>query len=165
MRAITLRQPYASLIVAGLKTTETRDWEPHKAMWGTRIAIHAGLGFMGGGPETMGWLAEQYIWACRGGYCKHRGEWGCAKAVLPTRAVLCTVRLLRVETVDYQMGPHAVRYESGAVGTICPHGDYSAGRKIWVLDRMRVLEPPVPASGAQGLWNWTSPDAEGVLSK
>ena len=42
MKAITLHQPWASLIAAGAKTTETRSWPAPKADWGSVIAIHAG---------------------------------------------------------------------------------------------------------------------------
>ena len=41
--ALTVRQPYASLIAAGLKRYEFRDWLAPAALWRSRIAIHAGL--------------------------------------------------------------------------------------------------------------------------
>ena len=41
MRAITLHQPWASLIALGHKTTETRSWPAPKTLVGSRIAIHA----------------------------------------------------------------------------------------------------------------------------
>ena len=42
MKAITLWQPYASLLVAGRKPHETRSWPPPDSLLGARIAIHAG---------------------------------------------------------------------------------------------------------------------------
>ena len=36
MKAITLHQPWASLIACGLKTIETRDWPPPRAVGGER---------------------------------------------------------------------------------------------------------------------------------
>ena len=41
MKAISLHQPWASLIAVGIKTIETRSWAPPKALIGQRIAIHA----------------------------------------------------------------------------------------------------------------------------
>ena len=41
MKTISLWQPYASLIAAGVKTIETRGWAPPKRLMGQRIAIHA----------------------------------------------------------------------------------------------------------------------------
>ena len=42
MYAITLHQPWASLIALGLKTVETRSWPAPARLVGQRIAVHAG---------------------------------------------------------------------------------------------------------------------------
>lgn len=42
MKAITLYQPWASLIALGVKTIETRSWPAPGSLIGERIAIHAG---------------------------------------------------------------------------------------------------------------------------
>ena len=42
MRALTLYQPWATLIAELLKQFETRTWRPQDARVGERIAIHAG---------------------------------------------------------------------------------------------------------------------------
>ena len=44
MKALTLHQPWASLIACGAKRIETRSWPPPKSLIGKRIAIHAGIG-------------------------------------------------------------------------------------------------------------------------
>src|SRR4051812_38489229 len=41
MRALTLTQPWASLVVSGQKRIENRPWNPPTAMIGQRFAIHA----------------------------------------------------------------------------------------------------------------------------
>ena len=41
MKAITLWQPWASLIAARVKTSETRSWKPPQALLGERIALAA----------------------------------------------------------------------------------------------------------------------------
>ena len=41
MKALTIHQPWASLITARAKTIETRSWKPPRNMIGERIAIHA----------------------------------------------------------------------------------------------------------------------------
>src|ERR1700732_4369319 len=41
MKAISLWQPWASLIACGAKPYETRDWAPPESMIGQPIAIHA----------------------------------------------------------------------------------------------------------------------------
>ena len=40
MPAISLHQPWASLIAYGVKTIETRSWRPPTKFIGQRIAIH-----------------------------------------------------------------------------------------------------------------------------
>ena len=42
MYAITLHQPWASLIALGIKTVETRSWPAPDRLMGQTIAIHAG---------------------------------------------------------------------------------------------------------------------------
>lgn len=41
MKALTVRQPWASLIVAGLKDVENRSWRAPEWIVGERIAIHS----------------------------------------------------------------------------------------------------------------------------
>src|SRR5688500_9634413 len=41
MKALTLWQPWASLVAVGVKTIETRSWPAPNSLNGERIAIHA----------------------------------------------------------------------------------------------------------------------------
>lgn len=42
VKAISIWQPHASLIICGSKPFETRSWPAHRNLIGKRIAIHAG---------------------------------------------------------------------------------------------------------------------------
>jgi hypothetical protein len=42
-RALSVRQPYAALIVSGWKDVENRTWTPPSSLIGARIVIHASL--------------------------------------------------------------------------------------------------------------------------
>ena len=42
MKALTIWQPWASLIAMGAKPYEFRGWKPPKSLIGQRLAIHAG---------------------------------------------------------------------------------------------------------------------------
>lgn len=42
MYALTVKQPFASAIIAGAKSLENRSWRPPARILGERIAIHAG---------------------------------------------------------------------------------------------------------------------------
>ena len=35
-----------------------------------------------------------------------------------------------------------------------PYGDFTATRWLWFLEDIEKLDPPVPAIGHQGFWNW-----------
>lgn len=50
MKALTVKQPWASLIASGIKGVENRSWKVPKSIQGQRIAIHAGKGFDADGP-------------------------------------------------------------------------------------------------------------------
>ncbi|MGH9649939.1 MAG: hypothetical protein ACRD3I_05655, partial [Terriglobales bacterium] len=52
MKALTMWQPWASLIAAGLKDVENRPWAPPGKYIGQRIALHAGLKY-----EAVQWAA------------------------------------------------------------------------------------------------------------
>lgn len=41
MYALTIKQPWASLIIEGTKRIENRTWKPKDSILGSRIAIHA----------------------------------------------------------------------------------------------------------------------------
>lgn len=43
MKALTIWQPFAELIVCGRKRVENRSWQPRAALIGERVAIHSGL--------------------------------------------------------------------------------------------------------------------------
>lgn len=55
---ITLKQPWAALVCAGLKTIETRTHGRFRNLVGQRIAIHAGKGHDHHGPKTTLELAR-----------------------------------------------------------------------------------------------------------
>ena len=54
MRALTLHQPWAQLMVWGLKNIETRSWAAPRNLVGQRMAIHAGKRE----PRPTGWNIE-----------------------------------------------------------------------------------------------------------
>ena len=143
MRAITLWQPWASFIAIGIKPFETRGWQPPRGLIGKRIAIHAAKRR----PPF-----EDRLWG--GKYVD--GE-------LPLGAIVCTARLAGA----YQCGRLTAEGRIAIIGGIydskslplntieCDEfGDYSEGRWAWWLTDIERLDPPIPASGKQGIWNW-----------
>lgn len=127
---ISLHQPWASAIFAGLKHHETRHWAYKPHLEGQTIAIHAAqrIQIPGGGVaidalETAfgpGWYRE-----------------------LPRGAVLGTVKLSGCfETENHEPVSEADR----------ALGDWGDGRFAWRLTEIRPLTVPLPMKGRQGWW-------------
>lgn len=163
MKALTLTQPWATLIAIGAKRIETRSW------WtGYRgpLAIHAAKG-----PSTIGWMQLQHM--CRnvepfastlahlieGEHVAERLPLGCVVAIadLVDCVRIATSWTHRTETLPHTIGRHLddgtpVLWE--LTDQEIAFGDYTPGRFAWLLDNVRALPVPVPARGAQGLWDW-----------
>lgn len=150
MYALTIHQPWASLIAIGRKRFETRDWHPPKWLIGQRIAIHAAKK-----PVS----APDLRWAELLGFSE-----------LPLGAVVGTAVVAGVYQcgVFYNAGTHQghaiLEALEGSVSLpegYIPHdpfGDYSVGRWAWLLTEVEPLEPPVEVRGSQGLWKWEYKD-------
>ena len=53
MKALTLWQPWASLVIAGAKPYEFRSWSPPRWLIGQRIVIHAAARRLAYEPEPQ----------------------------------------------------------------------------------------------------------------
>ena len=85
--AITLHQPWASLIALGIKTVETRSWPAPARLVGRRIAVHAGKRLV----RRPGDAIEQELRACLG------DDW---RMIVPTGAVVATAVLAGMAQVE-----------------------------------------------------------------
>ena len=149
VNALTLHQPWASLIAHGVKTIETRSWSPPRSAIGRLLAIHAGKQVAR--PEslhadTLAAIVELY------------GEsW---RTEIPRGAVVAVVRLAGAYQVDEDSGDNVLvmvaPYSSRKFVKVDPHGDFEVGRWLWMLEEVRPHEL-VPAIGHQGLWRWEAP--------
>ena len=153
MKAITLHQPWASLIAHGVKSIETRSWAPPRSLIGQRIAIHAGRTREVSGklhPETLRAVLDLF-----------GNGWGDR---IPLGAIVATALLEDARQVGFQR--YAGRVLASSLShtgwvELDPYGDFSTGRWLWFLVDVEPCNPPVPAVGHQGLWNW-KPDGEGL---
>ena len=144
--ALTLHQPWATLIALGIKTIETRSWPPPRAVIGRRLAIHAGRTIdPNPGSAVLAALRAHY------------GQ-GWPGAIPKGAVVACvTVKAARQVAGADARRPRYVRTKEGPVLPVDPYGDFSVGRWLWLLDDVAPLEPPAPASGRQRIWYWTPP--------
>jgi len=132
MKAITLYQPWASLIAAGIKRYETRHWPPRSGQLteGEELAIHAGMRIVKPLPPYLEELIANLP----------------ETLPLPTGAVLCVCRF------EGTAFTYDVRDQVGDTERAC--GDWSFGRFAWELTVLRVFPHGIPTRGHQGIWNW-----------
>lgn len=166
MKALTIWQPWASLILVGAKPFEFRGWQPPRWLVGQRLAIHAGarpvrpkevraliLGLKGGfGLERPALIAEPAI------ALLERVERGLVEAKKPTLAreafrlplgaVIATATVGAPKRGDWcarELGLEVAGNDSDRGGT------FNWG---WPMMDVLPLLPPVEVSGAQGLWEF-----------
>jgi len=150
LKAITIHQPYASLIAVGCKTIETRSWV---TKYRGQLAIHASRKFTYGVIDVLCRLNQ--IWRETMKSLGIDYEKGFRISPLPHGAVIATCRLVDCILITELYAAELTDHER-------TFGDYTRGRFAWLLEDVRMLPKPVPAKGMQRLWNWTPP--EGVVS-
>lgn len=145
MKAITIWQPWAGALAAGIKENETRSW-PTK--YRGPIAIHSAM------------KAIQHTWSNL--YMNNEAREVISRrldlpeifdgpATFPMGCILATAEL-----VD------CIKITPEYIATLTPDelalGDYTLGRYAWKLENVKLLPEPIPAKGRQGLWNCDAPD-------
>ncbi len=130
MKAITLWQPWASLILYGFKRFETRGWEPPRSFIGQRIAIHAARRPFNPARDVDAATCQDMNRAL----ARHGLVW----SDLPRGAIVCTAVLANaVQAGRDEEAPDRF-------------GDYSEGRWVWHLVDILPVDPPVAFQGRQG---------------
>jgi hypothetical protein len=142
MKAISLLQPWASLIACKAKTCETRSWRP--AHLGP-LAIHASARF----PAEFRKLCDEWP------FCKY------VMRDLPLGAIVAVARLVKIETTD-RWRERYVPNADPRLDEECEFGDYGLGRYAWHLMDVIALPAPIPCKGSLSLWT-VPPDVEAQL--
>lgn len=151
MKALSLTQPWATLVAIGAKRIETRSW--YTAYRG-RLAIHAAKGFPGWANDICGREPFRSTLA-RAGYAPDN---------LPRGCVIATCRLTSMKRVA-GTGLYPMDWEwrqpDGGLVTYQPSenelafGDFSIGRWLWLFADIEPLSVPVTCRGELGLFNVT----------
>jgi activating signal cointegrator 1 len=161
MKALTLTQPWATLVAIGAKQIETRSWATNYC---GPLAIHAaaGLGPVGGNSGLNELVAQEPFWTVLGAA-------GCtfgrrAPTGLPFGAIVAVCELVCCTRITFAAGDARGWY--GVVGRDWSltdreraFGDYADGRYAWLLADIRALPTPIPAKGALRVWEWDAADA------
>lgn len=168
MKALTLTQPWATLIAIGAKQIETRSWTTR---YRGPLAIHAGkgLGPVGGSVGLWNRCAEPLFFRALEPYYRvthlRLGDppalIDCIDVTdLPLGAIVAVAELVDCWPITDEPRVRPIRHNDTWLSYHIPpeeperaFGDYSPGRYAWLLADVRPLAVPVPARGAQGLWD------------
>ena len=142
VKALTMTQPWASLVAIGENTIETRSWSTR---YRGPLAIHAAKGF----PADARALCRRQPYrevVARHGYASADDlPLGCVIAVAILEDVLAfdrsSLRGVRERARRGELPEHEADF-----------GDFSPGRFGFVLRDVRRLAVPVPVRGMLGLW-------------
>lgn len=164
MKAISLTQPFATLVALGQKKIETRSW---CTSFRGPLAIHAAKG-----------LADLKNEAGLMNLCRREpfrsvlvsaGYLG--TPALPRGAIVAVCTLLDCVPTQHPgivnepgkpwftgarkgVGQHYYEVPPPPDSNEFAFGDYSPGRFAWLLGDVRALPEPVPAKGHLGLWDY-----------
>lgn len=129
MKALSLWQPWASLMADGRKKIETRHWRPPAWLVGQSFAIHA----------------TKHVDSIFSRQC------GYDPLTIPRGCMVAIVRLDKFEkfTADFQREINL--YPEGM------YGDFAMGRFGWFCTLVEKLNPPIEARGFQSLFDWEQP--------
>lgn len=140
MKAISLWQPWATLVAIGAKQYETRHWS---TSYRGPLVIHAAKKW---DHELYSFtLMDPFARCLREGGYEVGGGYNAKGNGLPLGAFLCVVDLVeivRTEEVINFLSEQEIAF-----------GNYLPRRFAWKLENVRAFPEPVEARGYQGLWN------------
>ena len=145
MKAITIWQPYATLIVLGLKQFETRHWETN---YRGPLVIHPAKKWDEGRAYDCRRVAE--LLGDESTFSPESLSHEQMKLFYTPTGETLGKALGVVDLTDCrQMDEGGSHFENEV-------GSFGEGRFGWKCERPRIFETPIAAQGKQGLW---TPDA------
>lgn len=151
MKALTLTQPWATLVAIGAKSVETRSWgTKHRGP----LAIHAAKTLPVSWhpfrhPSFIAALEPLVDVNSLGVPNIDRLPIGCVLAVVKVIDVFSTEELLRMTMRVDGKRRHEPFLGAGEIA----FGDYTPGRYGWVFGSVEKLKRPFPCRGGQRIWN------------
>ena len=124
MKALTIKEPWASLIIEGYKKYEFRSW---KTNYRGKILIHAGLNI----DKDMLERFKDYNLNCSQGAII--GEAELVDCVLVDSKL--NQELRKIDPIVYGRSKHTETYG-------------------WKLENVKKYDVPIPCKGTLGLWNF-----------
>lgn len=163
MKAITMWQPWASLLACGAKQYETRPWATN---YRGEIAIHAAVTPF---QRVMKKVFPLHEWNYAPDSTAKREFVKLVSGFidvdnLPLGCIIATAELVGCHEMVRHGGRGISSTSPGWLetdnGIYMPtdqeaiFGDWTPGRYAWEFRNMKMLPEPIPAKGKQRIWNW-----------
>lgn len=159
MKALTLHQPWATLVAFEAKRIETRSWDTN---YRGPLAIHAGKNreweyLINETPFYKALSTHPTVW-----HMQPPIPWGC---------IVATCELVAIWKITEALMP-TDHHKTGELGwwlydrfwALSPEeyafGNFAIGRYMWLLDNVKIMDNPIPATGHQRLWEWKEPETK-----
>lgn len=170
MKALTVWQPWASLIIAGAKPYEFRGWRAPRSLIGQRIVIHAAarkidrelvcdlynvLFYRGASTEIAQAAAETCL-------IPEPALPILGRAFFPFREVLPMACGIGTAVLGEPRNGLEIAEEFGVPRANDSDRDEHANWG-WPMLEIEQWDEPIPMKGAQGFWNWPTPASQGLL--
>jgi hypothetical protein len=166
MKALTIWQPWASLIVAGAKPYEFRGWRAPRSLIGQRIVIHAGAAKV---PAAE--VVELFV-------ALRDRDLGGPHRIAAAMTCLAPEKALPILARAWTPGEEGPLPMSAGLGTAIlgePRDGFEIAEEFgvprandsdrdehvnwgWPMLEVERWDFPVPMRGKQGFWNWPTPD-------
>lgn len=158
MKAISILQPWATLVASGFKHFETRSWN---IKYRGELLIHASAKWNNSLYQKIIDIgAEEPLYSI--GYHLTSIKNGTIKTNLPLGAIIGKVNLIDcIKVSDLQLMKDTCT-PMRAGGKLVPEnwdrefafGDYSFGRYGWLLSEPVLFKTPIPYKGQLQIWNY-----------
>lgn len=143
MKALSLMQPWATLVAIGAKRIETRSWTTR---YRGPLAIHASRRLLP--AEARLCCVVPFRTALEaGGYRFDDASRASRRNPfrLPLGMIVAVANLVEVRQITASNIPNEPERS---------FGDYTPGRYAWLLSDIVCVPEPIPARGSLGLWEW-----------
>ena len=156
MKALTLWQPWASLIACGAKKIETRSWA---TKYRGPIAIHAAA-------IPINKVFKMQFPVGAKGWTYHPEYAAMQRLIKMAESALCIDDICKAklplgEIVALIEQTDCIKMTDEWIGNLSQQelafGWFDVGRYGHIYENVRQIDP-IPAVGHQGLWNWELPD-------
>lgn len=149
MKAISIKQPYSSLIVHGIKDIENRTWPCPKKYIGQRVLIHASATPVNMINPSSVFTNQQWD------FLTEEQKMLIISGAMPTGSIIGSVQI--VGCVINHPSVWAEKTENYTVGMNPKLYEVLTDKKVvynWILANPIIYDEPIPAKGKISFWDY-----------